>query len=245
MEEKRRVLNIAHRGASGVAPENTISAFKRAIELGADMIECDIHQTKDGEIVVIHDKNLARTTNGRGLVEDYTLHELKKLDAGSWFSPEFAGEKIPTLEETLELIKGKVGINIEIKKGRKYYPDIEEKIVELLEKYDIGKPCIITSFHSKYLKKIKKLNPYIAIGKLVVFSMLNPKENIVLDVNAVHPYWLMVSKLFVDAAHKDHLRVNVWTVNNTMIMKRLIKIGVDGIITNYPERLNWVISSLS
>ena len=243
VDEKSKVLNIAHRGASGVAPENTISAFKKAIDLGADMIELDVHQSKDGEVVVIHSKKLHHTTSGKGLVEDWTLKELKKFDAGSWFSPEFADEKIPTLREVIELAKGKVGLNIEIKKGRKFYPEIEEKIVKLLEEYDLIEPCIVSSFHIKYTKRIRELNPYIAIGKLLVLSVFSPKEDILMDVNAIHPYWLMVSKRLVEGAHRDHLRVNVWTVNNTNIMRRLIEIGVDGILTNYPERLNWVLSS--
>lgn len=244
-EGEKRVLNIAHRGASGVAPENTLSAFKKAIEAGCDLIEFDVHQTKDGEVIVIHDKNLKKTTREEELVEDHSLSYLKKLDVGSWFSPEYSGEKIPTLEEVLALTKGKVGVNIEIKKGRKFYPTIEEKIVALLEKYDPVEPCIITSFHYHCLEKIKKLNPYLAIGKLLVFSMIKPQDGINLQVSAVHPYWLMVNKWFVRAAHREHLRVNVWTVNHPPLMKWLIKSGVDGIITNYPERLNWVMKSIA
>lgn len=238
-----KVLNIAHRGASGVAPENTLSAFKKAIELCADMIEFDVHQTKDGEVVISHDKNLKRTSGKDVFIEDLTLEEVKKIDVGSWFSPEFADERIPTLKEVISLIKGKIGMNIEIKKGKKFYPDIEEKIVKILEENDLIEPCIITSFHSSCIERIKKLNPYIAIGKLFTFSIFNPKENLVFGVNALHPYWLVVSPWFVKEAHKDHLRVNVWTVNSTSVMERLVKMGVDGIITNYPDRLAIVIKN--
>jgi glycerophosphoryl diester phosphodiesterase len=242
VDPESKILIIAHRGASGYAPENTLSAFKRAIEMGADMIELDIHQTKDGEIVVLHDKNLFRVAKVNKLVEDLTLKEIKELEVGSWFSPEYTGEKIPTLREVLSLVKGKVGVNIEIKKGRRLYPEIEEKLVKIIEEYDLVEPVIISSFHSSYLEKIKKLNPYIALGKLLVFSVFLPWENLVKDVNAIHPHWSMVNSYLVKSAHKDHLKVNVWTVNNTGIAARLVKLGVDGIITNYPERIAWVIN---
>lgn len=242
VDTEAKTLIIAHRGASGYAPENTISAFKRAIEMGADMIELDIHQTKDGEIVVLHDKNLSRVARVNKLVEEMTLQEIKKLDVGSWFSPEYAGERIPTLEEVISFVKGKVGLNIEIKKGRKLYKGIEEKLVKILEEYDLKEPVIISSFHTSYLKRIKELNPYVAVGKLLVFSVFMPWENLIRDVNAIHPHWSMVNSYLVRAAHKDHLRVNVWTVNNIGIAYRLIKMGVDGLITNYPERIAWAIN---
>lgn len=237
-----KTLIISHRGASGYAPENTLSSFKKAIEMGADMVEFDIHQTKDGEIVVLHNKNLSRTAGISRLVEDLTLKEIKELDVGSWFSPEYAGETIPTLREVLSLIKGKVGVNIEVKKGRKLYYGIEEKLVKILEEYDLSEPCIISSFHTSYLEKIKELNPYLALGRLIVFSVFLPWENLVRDVNAIHPHWSMVNSYIVKAAHQDHLRVNVWTVNNTGIAYRMVKLGVDGIITNYPERIAWVLN---
>lgn len=242
MEKIDKVLNIAHRGASGVAPENTLASFQKAMELSCDLIELDVHQTKDGELVVLHSKKLSHLTSKGGLVEDFTLKEIKELDAGSWYSPEFADERIPTLSEVIGLTKGKVGLNIEIKKGRDFYPRIEEKIVKLLEKNDLIEPCIITSFHLSCLKRVKEINPYIAIGKVLVFSIFHPGEDIILDVNILQPHWLMISPWFVKAAHEDHLRVNVWTVNRPAQMERLIKMGVDGIITNYPERLAVVLN---
>ncbi len=120
---------LAHRGASAYAPENTMAAFKKAIEMNADGIELDVHLSKDGYIVIIHDERVDRTTDGKGEVKDFSLDELKKLDAGSWFSDEYKGEKIPTLEELLSLIKNtEIYLNIEIKAGYRVYPDIEEKL---------------------------------------------------------------------------------------------------------------------
>jgi glycerophosphoryl diester phosphodiesterase len=238
------MLNIAHRGASGYYPENTLIAFQRAVELGADMIELDVHLTKDGEVVVIHDETLDRTTNGKGNVRDYTLPELKKLDAGAWYKSEFAGERIPTLEEVLQSLKGKVQFNIEIKNGPVYYQGIEEKILAILLKQDLRDQVVISSFDHRCLKKIKKMNPDLATGSLVklgvlyVARLLKP-EKIAQSVGAtgLHLHKSYVTPDLVHRAKQHGLRVLVWTVNEPAQMSHFIKMGVDGIVTNFPDKL--------
>ena len=125
-------LNIAHRGASALAPENTIAAFERAVELGADVIELDLHMSQDGELVVIHDDTLDRTTDGSGPVHHRSLGELMRLDAGRWFGEGFAGQRIPRLDEVLDRFAGKVPLALEIKAGSTFFPGIEEKVVSAL-----------------------------------------------------------------------------------------------------------------
>lgn len=208
------------------------------------MIELDVHLTKDGEVVVIHDETLERTTNGRGYVRDYTLSELKKLDAGSWYKSEFAGERIPTLEEVLQSLKGKVQFNIEIKNGPIYYRGIEEKILTLLSKHDLKDQVVISSFDHRCLKKIREMNPELTTGSLVklgvlyVARLLRP-EKIAQSVGAtgLHLNKSYVTPGLVRRARQHGLRVLVWTVNEPAQMSYFIKMGVDGIVTNFPDRL--------
>lgn len=237
-----RPVNIAHRGASGMAPENTLSAFQKAAEFGADLIEFDIHQTKDGHLVVMHDAKVSRTTNGKGLIEDFTLEEIRKLDAGSWFSPEFFGEKVPNLEDVLDLAKeSRLGVNVELKRGRNLYPGMEEKLVKLIERYDFTQPVIVSSMHTAYLAKIRKLNPYIALSKVLVPVVFLPWDSFPRDCDVIQPHWTMLSTLLVHGAHRQHLKVNTWCVNNPGLLQHCINMGVDGIMTNFPDRLSFML----
>lgn len=133
------MVNIAHRGASGHAPENTMAAFEKAFEMKADYIEIDVQMTKDGELIAIHDTTVNRTTNGTGSVGDYTLEEIQQLDAGSWFGQEFVGERIPTFEEIIDTYRGKIGLLIELK-SPELYPGVEEKVAEALMERNMHKP---------------------------------------------------------------------------------------------------------
>lgn len=157
---------IAHRGASGEAPENTLAAFRLAIAQGADMIELDLHQSKDGALVVCHDLKLYRTARVKKTINQLTLKELKRLEVGGWFHPRFSGEAIPTLEEVLKLAVNRILLNIEIKQGSPFYPGIEERLVELLESFQIIDSVLVSSFDEKALAKTHTLNPRIPIGLL-------------------------------------------------------------------------------
>ncbi|MFX1350165.1 MAG: glycerophosphodiester phosphodiesterase [Promethearchaeota archaeon] len=242
MINERKILIFAHRGASSIAPENTLSAFKKAIELGADYIEFDVHQSKDGEIVIMHDANTFRTTGHLDLIEDMTLEELKKLDCGNT-------EEIPTMEELIKLTKGKIGLNCEIKvKG------ITQKIIEILREADLFESTIISSFIHSELLKIKKLEPQLKVASLNPtragwlinwFSRKNLiKKAAINQFYGINPLFLIVNKKFVSKAHDKNLKVFPWTVDSITSIENLIKMGVDGIISNDISRVKEVIGKI-
>ncbi len=217
---------IAHRGASAYEPENTLRAIKRALELNAKMIEVDVRLSKDGQIVVIHDDSVDRTTNGKGYVENLKLEELKKLDAGK-------GERIPTLQEVINAVRNKAILIIEIKVLK-----IEDSLVKIIEKEGIEKEVVITSFYHPILRKIKELNPTIKTG--VIFKC-HPVKPVDLALNAnsdsLFPEHKYVSEEMVKEAHENDLKIYPWTIDDPNRANQLIEMGVDGIVTNKPDLL--------
>ncbi|EJP6472893.1 glycerophosphodiester phosphodiesterase [Clostridium botulinum] len=238
---------LAHRGASAYAPENTMVAFKKAIDMNADGIELDVHLSKDGRIVIIHDEKVDRTTNGKGEVKDFTLDELKKLDAGFWFSDEYEGERIPTLEELLKLINNtNIYLNIEIKAGYRIYPNIEEKVIDMIEKYKILDRVIISSFDHYSLVRVKEINLNIKTGMLYEAALYEPWDYArSIKVEALHPNYITLTKKFIDKANINNLEINPYTVNDENHMERLIKSKVTSVITNYPDKAHQIISKLN
>ena len=232
-----RPLILAHRGASLEAPENTLAAFRQAIELGADGIELDVHLSGDGELVVIHDERVDRTTNGKGWVKDLTLSQLKSLDAGSWFDPAFKGERIPTLKEVIDLVSGRCKlINIEIKSGIVLYPGIEEKVLREVEAADLLGKVIMSSFNHFSLKTIKEINPNVKTGILYIEGLVDPwiyARHVPAD--ALHPIFHAVTPEIVNGAHSAGLGVHVWTVDKPEDITRMSGYGVDAVITNDPR----------
>lgn len=235
------VMVIAHRGFSGTAPENTLIAFKKALDLGVDMIELDVHLSKDAEVVVIHDETLNRTTNGKGKVAEYTLKELKQLDAGSFLSPQFSGERIPTLREVLQIVKGRIPLAIELKKGdmgRYTIIDLADRAFQEIEKMGMLNQVIFASFELSAIERIQERNPHIPValnfGKEWNFpeEMTGGKSISVLSCRArvLNPY-------NISTAHKQGIKVLAWTLNTEEEMEQFLRLGVDGIITNYPDRL--------
>ncbi len=227
MNEKRRVLIIGHRGASNIAPENTLKAFQKAIELGADYIEFDNRLSKDSEIVVMHDNNTLRTTGHNAEVRDMTLKELKSLDCGE-------GEKIPTLLEVIEIAKGKIGLQIEVCAG-----GMVEQLISVLRDNDLIQSSIISSFQYKELLNIQKLEPNLKLAFLWLEVIVSPEmikkftqKAIRKNLYAVHPFYKTIDIDYLNFAHKNNLKVNAWTVNSKAAMKKFIQMGVDGIITD-------------
>ncbi len=232
-----RTLKIAHRGSSGTYPENTISAFLAAAEEGADMCELDVQSTRDGAVVVIHDDTVDRTTNGHGAVADLTLQEIQRLDASFKF-PSFRGERIPTLEEVMEAVRGKLGLNIEIKEGA-----VERQVCELVRSYDALTNSMVSSFEWKALENVRAIDPEVRVGLLA-----EKNRDALIDAGsamkayAVNPRFDMVDAAFCEKAHAQGLLVLVWTVDVPEAMRILIAAGVDGIMTNYPARLRDVLA---
>ena len=242
--KKNRPLIIAHRGASGEAPENTMAAFKLAVEQGCDGIELDVHLSNDGQLIVIHDENIKRTTNGEGLVGEMTVAQLKRYDAGSWFSDKFKGEKIPLLEEVFEMVPKEIFINVEIKNIPSYYEGIEEKLLDLLIQFDRIEQVIVSSFDHQCLFRLKKRNRYIKIGLLYTENAVDHAGLAKLfgfPVESLHPDNKAIRKKDVQRAVDSGLKVFPWTVNSKINMKRMIDYGVSGIITNFPARLRQLI----
>jgi len=170
-----KTLNLAHRGANTDAPENTMAAFRRAVEVGASGLEFDVQLSKDGSVVVIHDEKLERTTSGSGLVKDYTLQELQHLDAGSWFGEEFAGEKIPTLDQVLDQFSStNLVYNIELKSGIVLYPGLEEKVIEAVTTRNLEDQVVVSSFNHYSLVTCCELNKEIRTGMLYVAGLFEP-----------------------------------------------------------------------
>ena len=159
---------MGHRGAAGHAPENTMASFRKAIEFGVDMVELDVHLTNDGVVVVHHDNSLDRTTSGKGEIKSHKWDHVRKLDAGSSFSYYFENEKVPSLEDVIKLCKDKTEVLIEIKDGENVYPEIEDRIIELIRKYNAEKWCIVQSFRDDVIFRIHRIAPDIRLQKLLV-----------------------------------------------------------------------------
>lgn len=232
-------LVIAHRGASGEAPENTMAAFERAIEMKVDLIELDIHFSKDGEIMVIHDETVDRTTDGRGAIAEMTRNEVQALDAGSWFSPRFEGERVPTLSEVIELVKPTpVNLLIEIKQGRGLPHGFEKRLIQAIQEHNILSRVIVQSFNHAAVRKVKEENPSIATGALIDYRSPDP----ISEVKAAGAETLalkssLVTREVIEKAHRNGLRVFVWTVNKLARIRKMLTLGVDGVITDYPSRV--------
>ncbi|HIE39436.1 MAG TPA: glycerophosphodiester phosphodiesterase [Anaerolineae bacterium] len=243
-----RTLNIAHQGASDVAPPNTLAAFHRAAELGADGVELDVHLSADGVPVVIHDFTVDRTTNGTGRVADFPLAALKKLDAGSRFDPAFAGERIPTLEEVFEAVGRRLLINVELKAVPRENRGLEEAVVTLVERHGLRDRVLISSFDPFALRRVRRLAPHLPLGFLYETAPLSRLARALaglmrgLQPEAIHPHWAQVRPPTVRRAHGRGRRVVAWTVDEPEVMRRLSEWGVDGIITNRPDRLREVLT---
>lgn len=241
----------AHRGASGYAPENTLSSVREALEIGVDRIEIDVQQTSDGVVVVLHDKTLDRTTNTKGAVGKMTWNELKSVKAYGKFETDFPNEPIPTLEQVFELMDGSTEFVIEIKAGNRTYPGIEDKVVALIRQYKAEKWAVVHSFNDQALKHIHKHHPDIRLQKLFVsYSagiMLDFKLHAVKlsKYDYVEGFGISLSgtnRKLVDEIHAMGKKLHVWTVNKEEDMQAMIDLGVDGLISNYPEKVKTLMS---
>lgn len=232
-------LRIGHRGAAGSRPELTRPSFERAIELGVDMIELDVQLTRDRQLVVLHDRDLGRTVAGTGPVRERSLAELCALDAGAWVGAEYAGARVPSLDEVLELTRARVDLNVEIKSPAPDWTATAAVLGELLRRHARLDGTIVSSFEIGALRAVRQAVAPAKIGVLWQDADLQAMWQAAEELRAVsvHPHRLLVSGGVVREAHARGLRVLVWTVNEPAEIERLDQLGVDGIITDFPERL--------
>lgn len=233
-------VNIAHRGASAAAPENTLAAFERALELGADGIELDVRLSADRVPVVIHDATVDATTDGSGRVANMTVAQLQRLDAGSWFGLSYADLRIPTLEEVLAAVGSELLVNIELKGSGLAGRRLVRAVVELVEGFRLTERVLISSFNPLHLVHVHRAAPGIPTGLLysgrffpVFAQAVSPQP-----YAALHPGVAVLDRKHVDWIRRHDYRVHVWTVDNPSDMRRLISWGVDAIITNVPHLLH-------
>ncbi|MBR4953910.1 MAG: glycerophosphodiester phosphodiesterase [Oscillospiraceae bacterium] len=229
-------LIYGHRGASGYAPENTLEAFRLSMDMGADGFELDVHMSADGELVVIHDESVDRTTNGTGLVKDLTLAQLKQLDASAGMD-EYKGAKIPTLSEVFDLVRDTHHIvNVEIKTDECFYPEIEEKCLALAKEKGVEDRIIYSSFNHFTLLRMRELKPDVKLGMLFGDILIKPWEYAKsLTVDYVHPMKMNIYVPdFIEEAADNNLGINMWTINDEETMLRCLNCGA-GVITNYPD----------
>ena len=229
-----------HRGDCSIAPENTMPAFRSAILKKGDRIELDVQMTKDGYIVVMHDTSAYRTTGVLKNITELTLREVKRLDAGYWYSEEYKGEKVPTLEEVLQLAKGKIKLNIEIKTADNS-DEVAKKVVKLIQKYSMQDSCVITSFDYSALQAVRSYDEDIEVG--YILSVAYGKFYEIDDVDFFSVNASFLTKRVVDAIHNSGKQVYAWTVNNDASIKNLTNKGVDNIITDKPVTAREVIYS--
>ena len=238
-------LNLAHRGFSGKYPENTRCAFLAAIkESGCDGFESDVHLSKDGEPVIFHDDVLDRTSNGKGFIGDYLFADLRKLDIGAWAGKQFAGERIMHLDELLELVlqNDKV-LNLEIKNYEVFYKGIEEKVIERIKALGAVSRVFLSSFNHISMKHCKEIEAEIPAGLLYGQPLIEMEDYASKHgLNALHPQinCLRYSPDLAEKAHERGLKIHAWTVNNPEDMRYCLEKNVDGIITNFPDKLSLI-----
>ena len=229
---------LAHRGASAYQPENTLEAFRLAIEQGTDGFELDVHLTKDGQVVVAHDEGLERVSDGSGLINSHTLDELKNLDFSKSF-PELPVCRIPTLEEVYALVKGKgLTVNVELKTTVLLYPELPAKLIKLEREYAMEGCVIYSSFNHYSLLELRKIDPRAKIGLLYNTGLVDPWVYArYLSADAIHPYYTIVALLpeTVARCHDEGIMVNVWVVNDPEMISLMLKCGVDAVMTDKPD----------
>ncbi|MFX1500815.1 MAG: glycerophosphodiester phosphodiesterase [Promethearchaeota archaeon] len=229
MKYEDNILIIAHRGASNVSPENTLKAFQKAIELKADYIEFDVHQTRDGELVIRHDANISQSDGTISLIKDMTLKELKSIDVGQ-------GERIPTLKELINLSKGRIGLQCEVKTQ-----NLGKDLIEILKNEDLIETSIISSLIFRELQELQKMHSGLKLSLLLSEEMTSQRMMIKFckiaienEFFAIHPYWRSINKEIVEFSHSNNLMVNAWTHIYESIkdsdMKELVNLGIDGLI---------------
>ncbi len=243
MRGHRGPVIVAHRGSSGIAPENTLASFKRAVRDRADMIELDVRLSRDAELVIMHDRTLRRTAGSRGTVRSRTLASLKMCDAGAWFSPEFSGERIPTLQEVFDVLPPAMPLNIEVKTDgdRKRSNVLASHLATCITHNRAHQRVIVTSFDHRFLRHLHHAAPPITIGALLL-PVAGARRRPETYIRTLGARWLVcakrqVTQRAVDRAHRSGLQVGCYTINNERDYRRVVRRGVDAIVTNFPATM--------
>lgn len=230
---------ICHRGYSGFYPENTALAFRKALTIGADGMEMDVHLTKDGEVVVIHDELVDRTTDGTGFVKDMTFRELRRLNAAARWGSQCTPQKILTLQEYFELVGPyRFFTNVEFKTGTFDYAGIEEKVWDIVCAYGQEENVLFSSFHAQTLLRLQEICPQIPMGLLNQEKLANPGHVVkdLLHLQAYHPHFVRLTPEVIRDLKAHDLRINTYTPNDRATLTYLLRQGITGVITNYPEK---------
>lgn len=239
-------LNLGHRGARGMAPENTLASMKAGMAAGADGVEFDVQRTADGHLVVFHDDDLKRICGVGGRVVTSTLAQLRELDAGRHFGPQFAGELIPTLDEVIETLPASAFLNIEAKRFRLRSDGLEAGLAEVIRRHNVLGRCLVSSFNPVLLWRLGRMDRTIPLGLLYApdlpFGFNRGWPRRLLRLAALHPYQEQVTPKLLQQVHARGQQLNTWTVNDPAEMRRLIDLGVDGIITDRPDLLSALLS---
>ncbi len=223
----------AHRGAPRYAPENTLASFRVALDDGARSIECDVQRTQDGHLVVIHDQTVDRTTDGHGRVGAFALDELRRLDAGRWFGPAFAGERIPLLDEVMSLLRGRATLRLEIKNAPTIYDGIEKQVLEAIHRHGMDDEVLVTSFDHECVRRVRTLSPEIATGIIFTGRLIDPPGAArAAGADALCMNCAYVTADLVAAAHREGLRVFAWPVDDEDRFRHCLAAGVDGMTSN-------------
>ncbi|PLR66418.1 glycerophosphodiester phosphodiesterase [Bacillus sp. UMB0893] len=252
-EKHKDIVNVSHRGASGYAPEHTITSYQMGDKMHGDYIEVDLQMTKDGKLIAMHDETVDRTTDGTGLVKDYTLEQIKQLDAGSWFNEkypqyanqDYAGLKVPTLEEVFQKFGKNAKYYIETK-SPEVYPGMEKELLRLVNDYEINKKTLLVqSFSPLSLKTMNELDPSVKLVQLLSYktnAVITDAEIAAIKQYAmgVGPNYTYLNQDYVQKVVGSGLEIHPYTVNDKETMKKLIDWGVTGMFTNFPDRLHEV-----
>jgi glycerophosphoryl diester phosphodiesterase len=236
--KKGKTLVIGHRGAYGYAPENTMVSFEKGLQCRADLLELDIHLSLDGEIIVIHDSEVDRTTDGTGPIERMTLAQIKKLDAGVKFNQKFKGERVPTLREVLDWSKDKIPIAIEVKGNPFPTPGIEHKLIKMLREYNLISETMVISFHHECMKRFKQTEPALATGLLLMGELIDPLQALKsCNANSWRPGWQYWTQDKVEAIQKSGATASTWNADIESVMDQIVPMGLASIGSNFPDRL--------
>lgn len=245
LDELTHTIVFAHRGASAYAPENTLAAFELAIRQGANAIELDTKLSADGQPVVIHDQTVNRTTSQNGKVSSFTLEQLCSLDAGSFFDEAFRGEPIPSLDQVFETVGGRTFLNVELTNYASPTDDLPEKVADLVKRHNLAQRVIFSSFNPIALARVRSQLPDTPIGLIALKgwagSWARGRIGRQLNYQSLHPNFKDITAQFVQDVHKRGCKVFVWTVNRAEDMEQLVRLGVDGIISDDPALVKQVL----